>query len=589
MAPYHPPTGNRSDKIRLDFNENTVGCSPRVIEALRNGLSASGLTVYPDYTSVRRTLSGFFKVSPDELLLTNGTDEAIQVLVNTYVDDGDEVIALRPSYAMYRFYAEVAGAKVVEVDYIPPAVEFPLAALLAAITPRTRAVLVSNPNNPTGSSIHLDAVEQILKAAPDAAVLIDEAYFEFFGVTALGLIGRYPNLFVSRTFSKVYGMAAMRMGCLFSQADNVRFLHKAQSPYSVNMLAAMAAEAAVKDPDYIANYVTEALASRELLRGAFEKLGIGYAPSSANFILGYFGHRAIEVRDALREKAILVRDRSYEIPGGVRITAGTRDQANQVIHELEKMWDPPTPAASAQVIGDTRTPGRVCPGAKDLIVFDMDGVLIEVTESYRATIQATVKHFTGIEPTRIEIQDWKNRGGYNDDWKLSSHMIRDLGHDVPFETVVDYFQAIFHGNETTKGLIEREIWVAKQDLFERLAQTHRLAIFTGRLRWEANVSLNRFSPDVFDPVVGCDDVTFSKPNPEGLLKIRDSVEHGSIWYVGDTVDDARASKAAGVPFIGIAAKENPRYDELVQLLRSEGAIAILDDINSLEAVIATNR
>ena len=226
---------------------------------------------------------------------------------------------------------------------------------------------------------------------------------------------------------------------------------------------------------------------------------------------------------------------------------------------------------------------------KDLIVFDMDGVLVEVTESYRATIQATVKHFTGIEPTRTEIQDWKNRGGFNDDWKLSTQMIGDLGHDVPFETVVEYFQAIFHGNETANGLIEREIWLANDGLFERLAHSHRLGVFTGRLRWEAHVTLNRFCPDVFDPVIGSDDVINTKPDPEGLLKIRNSVEHGSIWYVGDTVDDARASRAAGVPFIGVAAPANPRYGELVNLLRVEGAVAILDDINGLEAAIAANR
>jgi histidinol-phosphate aminotransferase len=338
MASYHPPTGNRHDKVRLDFNENTVGCSPKIIEALKEGLTADSLTIYPDYTSVRATLSAFFEVSPDELLLTNGTDEAIQVLINTYIDDGDEAIVFRPSYAMYRFYCEVAGAKLVEVAYVPPAVEFPLTELLAAITPDTRAVLVSNPNNPTGTAIGLEAIEQILNAAPNAAVLIDEAYFEFCGVTALGLLRRYPNLFVSRTFSKVYGMAAMRMGCLFSQAANVAYLHKAQSPYSVNMLAAMAAEAAVRDTAYVARYVEQALQSRRLLERGFDKLGIRYVPSAANFILGYFGDRASEVCNALRRHAILVRDRSYEIPGGVRITVGTPEQAQQVLTELERIW-----------------------------------------------------------------------------------------------------------------------------------------------------------------------------------------------------------------------------------------------------------
>jgi histidinol-phosphate aminotransferase len=338
MAPYHPPTGDRINKTRLDFNENTVGCSPKVIEFLKEQLTEEKLSVYPDYTSAKRALASFFKVSEDEFLLTNGTDEAIQVLINTYIDDNDEVIVLKPSYAMYRFYAEVAGAQITEVPYIPPAVEFPLEALLNAITEKTKAILISHPNNPTGTPVELSAIEQILKAAPRAAVLIDEAYYEFCGTTALPLINQYPNLFVSRTFSKVFGMAAMRVGCLFSQAQNVAFLHKAQSPYSVNTLAALAAEAAVQDAEYADNYAKEALEARELLRAGLEKLRIDQAPSAANFILGYFGNRAIEVRDALRDKAILVRDRSYEIPGGVRITAGTREQARQVLAELERIW-----------------------------------------------------------------------------------------------------------------------------------------------------------------------------------------------------------------------------------------------------------
>ncbi len=150
------------------------------------------------------------------MLLTNGTDEAIQVMINTYVDDGDDVLLLHPSYAMYRFYSELAGGKVREHSYRPDDLSFPLDEFLAAIRPDTRAILIANPNNPTGTGIDLASIRRILEAAPHAAVLIDEAYFEFCGVTALGLIREYPNLFVSRTFSKVYGMAAMRCGCIFS-------------------------------------------------------------------------------------------------------------------------------------------------------------------------------------------------------------------------------------------------------------------------------------------------------------------------------------------------------------------------------------
>src|SRR5580704_11324635 len=143
MAPYSPPSPGRAGKLRLDFNENTVGCSPRVIEFLKAKLCEDQLSIYPEYTKAKPALAAFFNVSPDELLLTNGTDEAIQVLVNTYIDDDAEVIIMRPSYAMYRFYSELAGAKIREIDYQPPALAFPLVELLDSVTPETRAILIS--------------------------------------------------------------------------------------------------------------------------------------------------------------------------------------------------------------------------------------------------------------------------------------------------------------------------------------------------------------------------------------------------------------------------------------------------------------
>jgi histidinol-phosphate aminotransferase len=210
--------------------------------------------------------------------------------------------------------------------------------LLDAIHPSTRAILIANPNNPTGTGTSRAGLERILEKAANAAVLIDEAYYEFSGVTALPLLNDYPNLFVSRTFSKVYGMAAMRLGCLFSQSGNVEFLHKAQSPYSVNTLATLAAHAAIQDRTYIEKYVTEVLAARELLYVGLEKLGIPYYESKANFVLFEAGARAVALRDELRRKGVLVRDRSYEIAGCVRVTCGTRDQIRRFLAELEQIW-----------------------------------------------------------------------------------------------------------------------------------------------------------------------------------------------------------------------------------------------------------
>ncbi len=337
MDAYSPPTEGRRDALRLDFNENTVGCSNAVIECLKSTLTADALSIYPEYAEAKRELAEFFGVAEDEILFTNGTDEAIQVLINTYIDDGDEVVLLRPSYAMYRFYAQLAGAAISEVDFSAD-LSFPLERLLDAIRPSTRAILIANPNNPTGTGIDAASIEPILERAPNAAVLIDEAYFEFSGVTVLPRIAYHPNLFVSRTFSKVYGMAAMRFGCLFSQAGNVNFLHKAQSPYSVNTVAVLAARAAVRDRDYVRDYVCEALAAREIICNGLRDLAIRAYPSQANFILFKAGHRAIPVRDELRRRGVLVRDRSYEIPGAVRVTVGTRAQAHRFLEELRSIW-----------------------------------------------------------------------------------------------------------------------------------------------------------------------------------------------------------------------------------------------------------
>jgi HAD superfamily hydrolase (TIGR01548 family) len=221
-----------------------------------------------------------------------------------------------------------------------------------------------------------------------------------------------------------------------------------------------------------------------------------------------------------------------------------------------------------------------------LLVFDMDGVLVDVTESYRETIQRTVEHFSGRRISRPEIQDWKNRGGWNDDWALSHRLITDAGVQVDYQTVVDHFNSIFHGNGSD-GLILRERWIAADGLFERLATRSQLAVFTGRLRWEAELTLKRCAPHLrFEPIIGCDDVTQHKPAPEGLLKARAQSRAERCWYIGDTVDDARCARAAEVPFIGIAAPANPRYRELVALFQAENAVAVLDDVNQLERVVS---
>jgi HAD superfamily phosphatase len=221
---------------------------------------------------------------------------------------------------------------------------------------------------------------------------------------------------------------------------------------------------------------------------------------------------------------------------------------------------------------------------KNLIVFDMDGVLVDVTASYRAAIQQTVSHFTGVSISNEQIQEYKNRGGWNDDWLLSQQILKDNGLVVRFEDVVDFFQSVFLG-DGTNGLIRRERWIAADGLFERLGKNNILGVFTGRMHWEADLTLNRFAPGIFTEIIGADDVLHPKPAPEGLLKISNTTPHHKVWYVGDSIDDAQAAKEARIPFIGIAAKHAPDSKKLAELLKEDGALAVLESINEMEQYV----
>ena len=212
-----------------------------------------------------------------------------------------------------------------------------------------------------------------------------------------------------------------------------------------------------------------------------------------------------------------------------------------------------------------------------MLVFDMDGVLVDVTESYRETIVKTVEHFTGKTIARDSIQDYKNQGGWNNDWMLSQKICRDLGVEIQYTTIIEYFNYLF----LDQGMIHRERWLPRDGLLDRLGERFEFAIFTGRTTEEAEITLRREGVRDRFLLVSANDVESEKPAPDGLLKIAAMHPGKKLLYIGDTVDDARCAKAAYVPFIGIAARHSPRREELVDLLRLEGAIQVIEDINEI--------
>ncbi len=324
MKDYHPPLGDRSG-IRLDFNENTFACSPAVLETLGR-VSRAELTMYPEREHVQRIAASHLGLNPAQVLLTNGVDEAIHVLCQTYLGPGDEMLLPVPTYSMYGVYASGTDASLVEVP-AGPGFSFPLEPLLARITPATKLIAIANPNSPTGQAVSREAILRVLAAAPQAIVLVDEAYFHFHGHTVIDLIGSVPNLIVARTFSKAYGLAGLRLGMLAAPEEQMQWLRRVISPYSVNSLALVCLPAALADQAYIDWYVAEVLAARVEFTAALDRLGVRYWPSQANFVLAFIGPQHAEFCRAMRERGVLVRDRSADpgCDGCVRITIGTRE------------------------------------------------------------------------------------------------------------------------------------------------------------------------------------------------------------------------------------------------------------------------
>lgn len=337
LKEYHPPLGDR-EGLRLDFNENTAGCSPRVLERLRR-VSGEDLARYPVRDLGEKVVAEHLGVSPEELLLTNGTDEGIHLLCETFLEPGEESLIVVPTFAMFDIYAAATGARVISIpsnqDF-----GFPTARVLSSINQRTHFIAIANPNNPTGTFVPISDLVRIAQAAPRAAVLVDEAYFHFCGETALPKWRELPNLFVSRTFSKVYGLAGLRIGVLMGHGKAMEMLRRASSPYNLNSVALACLPEALADESYVNRYVSEATAGRRELEAELASWGVRFWPSRANFVLIHLGERCQPFLHAMRRRRILVRDRSadYGCKDCVRVTVGIREHNQQLMTALREVF-----------------------------------------------------------------------------------------------------------------------------------------------------------------------------------------------------------------------------------------------------------
>jgi histidinol-phosphate aminotransferase len=333
MPEYHPPLASR-DALRLDFNENTIAPSPRVMARLRR-LTSEGLTVYPEREPVERVVAAHFGLEPDQVLLTNGVDEAIHMIACTFLDEGDEALICTPTFFMYDVSIGMMTSQLKRVQS-DDSLEFPFERFMAGITPRTKVIIIASPNNPTGATVRREHLLAIAKAAPQAVVLVDEAYFHFHGETTLGDVGTVPNLIVGRTFSKAYGLANLRAGMIAGDARLISYVRKVTSPYNMNGVALAVLPEALADEEYLAWYVEQVRSGRERVFAALKELGVRTWPSAANFVLMDIGAKHKELVAAMRERGVLLRDRSADpgCDGYVRITIGVEEQMTRGIAAL---------------------------------------------------------------------------------------------------------------------------------------------------------------------------------------------------------------------------------------------------------------
>jgi histidinol-phosphate aminotransferase len=326
---------NRRGKLRLDMNESTAGCSPKVRAALRR-LSDEEIAMYPEKENATARIAPFFGVSAQELVLTGGIDEALRLIADVFIERGRKVLLVEPTFPMYRFHAEQREARI-ETLLCSDDMRFPLDDVLKALKRAPAVFFLANPNNPTGALLEKRALARILDAATGTLVVVDEAYFEFSRVTTLPWIQRRENLVVTRTFSKAAGLPGLRIGCLFAHRNTAKFLKRAQAPFPIGIAPLVAAEAALKDRAFTRRAAAKITQGRKILERGLRELGVRVFPSAANFVLADFGTRGPAIIHALAQRGVLIRDQSASIgrAGFARITAGTRAQMQRFLRTLE--------------------------------------------------------------------------------------------------------------------------------------------------------------------------------------------------------------------------------------------------------------
>lgn len=562
VSPYQIYNESRKEKIRLDLNENSLGCSPRVLDTLKN-LSAIDVSIYPEYGPMMDRLAEFYKVDVSNLTISNGADDSIRCIFDCFVEEGDEILLPVPNYGMFEIFSRIRNADVTEVLYHDD-FSFPSQEMISHISDRTKLVIIVNPANPLSTVIKKNDLLEILQRAENSLIVLDETYFHFLKSSYLDLIQSYENLVIVQTFSKAFGLTGLRLGLLLSNKKNIEQLNKVNLPFAVNSIAVKAAEAALKDTAFIESVVRHVETEKSYLKSELQKLGLEVFSGYTNYIMIKIGEKSNEIFEALQRKNILVRnlDKYPLLQGYLRMTIGTRENNQQFLSALRELLP------------------------IEAVLFDMDGVLVDVSQSYRLAIQKTVASFAGQEIDTSEIEQLKNKGGYNNDWILTKALLKIKNIEIPLDKIIDKFQKYYLG-QNFNGFIQNEKWLFNADVAEKLSRHFKLGIVTGRPRQEAQFAIRQSGLEkYFDILIAMEDTEpdRGKPFPDGLVLAKEKLGVKRAIYLGDTIDDMKAATAAGVIPIGVLNEDRDKKTR-TELLKQNGAQHVLPSVNLILEVL----
>ena len=553
-APALSPAG----VLRLDRNEGLLPSSDALAELAH--ADPELLRRYPDVSALTAMLAARLGVGPERIIVTAGADEAIDRICRAFLAPGRTLLLPDPSFEMLDQYAALAGGELVRVPWSTDA--FPTDDLVRAIGEQTAVIAIVSPNNPTGGVATLADVQLIAAAAPNAVVLLDHAYVEYADDDLTSAVLEIPNVVVTRTLSKAWGLAGCRVGYAIASPEIVAVLRAAGGPYPVAGLSvALAARQLERGGAELVNHVARVRAERTALTQRLSALGLWPRQSQANFVLVEARRRARFCAAGLASLGVMVREFPNRpgIATALRITLPGGPDFERLVTALETVLAP------------------------EAIVFDLDGVLADVRESQRAAMIATAATYD-VTVTMQDIELALRAGDASNDWIVTQRLIAERGVRADLAGVTNRYQSLYLGANGSSGLRDRERSIVPRTVLERLARRLPLAIVTGRPREEARWFLNREGLTPLFRAVVCMEDAPRKPDPAPIRLALSRLGVTRAWMVGNTPDDVRAAAAASVVPLGIVAPGDD-IDPTAAALTDAGAARVLDHIADLEELL----